>query len=220
MSIQCKNCGNFLEDNVKFCRYCGTPVEQPVIPEQPFNNNMYSQPLQQPVTQGYDPNMYGQQVQQQATQGYDPNMYNQQVQQQATQGYANNNQYGPQQIPPPQNTGAFQQNIYIGAPQQAISNSRFDGTVLDTLLVSIATSLIVTFTFGIATPWALCIMWNFIVSHVIVDGKRLYFDGNGAQLFGNWIKWFILTIVTLGIYSFWVVPKLCDWVAKHTHFQN
>ncbi|MDE5860820.1 MAG: DUF898 domain-containing protein, partial [Ruminococcus sp.] len=77
-----------------------------------------------------------------------------------------------------------------------------------------------TITFGIATPWALCIMWNFIVSHVIVDGKRLYFDGNGAQLFGNWIKWFILTIITFGIYGFWVAPKLFDWVAKHTHFQN
>lgn len=225
MSIQCKSCGNFLEDNVKFCRYCGTPVEQPAQAYDP--NMMYNQQAPQQLVQGFDPNMmYNQNVQQQATQGFDPNMYNQQAQQQATQGYtnpnmANNNQYGPQQMfPPPQNGGGFQQNIYIGTQQQLNTGSRFDGTVLDTLLVSIAASLIAGITFGIATPWALCIMWNFIVSHVIVDGKRLYFDGNGAQLFGNWIKWFILTIITFGIYGFWVAPKLFDWVAKHTHFQN
>ncbi|EKA04629.1 hypothetical protein GMD1S_06982 [Streptococcus sp. GMD1S] len=35
-----------------------------------------------------------------------------------------------------------------------------------------------------------------------MDEQRLYFDGTGAQLFGNWIKGFLLTIITFGIYGF------------------
>jgi len=26
------------------------------------------------------------------------------------------------------------------------------------------------------------------IKHTVVDGQRLYFDGTGTQLFGNWIK--------------------------------
>lgn len=201
MSIQCKSCGNFLDDNVKFCRYCGTAVET-------------NQQIQQQVTQGYDNNAYNQQVQQQATQGYDNSTYNQQVQQQATQGYDNNQSA---------QGGTFQQNIYIDpilTQPPTFRESKFDGSVFETFCVSLGASLLTAITFGIAFPWALCIIWNFIVSHVVIDGKRLSFDGHGGQLLGNWIKWFILTIITFGIYGFWVMPRLCNWVAKHTHFRT
>ena len=97
--------------------------------------------------------------------------------------------------------------------------SKFDGTVFETFLYSLGASIIVSISCGIATPWAICFMWRFIVSHVVIDGRRLSFDGTGGQLFGNWIKWFLLTIVTCGIYGFWVAPRLYHWVAKHTHFQ-
>ena len=101
-----------------------------------------------------------------------------------------------------------------------VSVSTWDGGVLDTIANAIVASLIMTFTCGIATPWAICYMWKFIISHVIVDGKRLSFDGNGGQLFGNWIKWFLLTIVTCGIYGFWVTPRLYNWIASHTHRED
>lgn len=99
--------------------------------------------------------------------------------------------------------------------QQAVSS--FDGTVLECFCACLVSGIIITFTFGIATPWAICYMYKFILSHVIIDGRRLTFDGTGAQLFGNWIKWFLLTIITIGIYSFWVMPKMLNWIAKHTH---
>ena len=34
--------------------------------------------------------------------------------------------------------------------------------------------------------------------------------GTGMGLFGNWLKWWFLIIITLGIYSFWVVPRSCS----------
>ena len=98
-----------------------------------------------------------------------------------------------------------------------ITKSTWDGGVLDTVVNSIVASLIISFTCGIATPWAICYMMKFIIEHAVIDGKRMTFDGNGAQLFGNWIKWFFLTIITCGIYGFWVMPRLYKWVASHIH---
>ena len=98
--------------------------------------------------------------------------------------------------------------------------STWDGGVFDTIINSIIASLIISFTFGIATPWAICFMMKFVIGHTIIDGRRLSFDGNGAQLFGNWIKWLILMFITFGIYSFWVIPRLYKWVATHIHAEQ
>lgn len=98
--------------------------------------------------------------------------------------------------------------------------STWDGGVFDTIVNAIAASLIISFTCGIATPWAVCYMMKFIIQHAVIDGKRLTFDGTGGQLFGNWIKWFLLTIVTCGIYSFWVTPRMYKWIASHIHTEN
>lgn len=73
-------------------------------------------------------------------------------------------------------------------------------------------------TLGICAPWAICMIYNWEIKHTVVEGKRLYFDGSAIGLFGNWIKWLLLTIVTLGIYGFWLNIKLMQWKTKHTHF--
>ena len=39
------------------------------------------------------------------------------------------------------------------------------------------------------------------------------------QLFGNYIKWLLLTLITFGIYSFWLTIKMKQWVTKHTHME-
>ncbi|MDQ0678178.1 uncharacterized membrane protein YjgN (DUF898 family) [Arthrobacter pascens] len=35
--------------------------------------------------------------------------------------------------------------------------------------------------------------------------------GTGWGIFGLWIKWLLLSIITLGIYTFWVYPRLMQW---------
>ena len=83
-----------------------------------------------------------------------------------------------------------------------MKESYFDGGIIDYIGCSILVAIIFGLTLGIATPWAVCMMQNWKTKHTVVDGQRLYFDGIGAQLFGNWIKWFLLTIITFGIYGF------------------
>ncbi len=98
--------------------------------------------------------------------------------------------------------------------------STWDGGVLETIGAGIVASLIITFTCGIATPWAICYMMKFIISHAVIDGKRLAFEGTGGGLFVNWLKWALLTLITCGIYSFWVTPQLYKWIASHIHTQD
>ena len=112
----------------------------------------------------------------------------------------------------------YTQNNYYAAPPSR--ESTWDGGVLDTFVNALVASLIMSVTCGIATPWAICYMMKFIVEHAVIDGKRMTFDGTGGQLFGQWIKWFLLTIITCGIYSFWVAPRMYKWVASHIHAAN
>lgn len=63
-------------------------------------------------------------------------------------------------------------------------------------------------------------VYGWETKHTVVNGHRLAFDGSAVQLFGNWIKWLLLTVITLGIYSFWLGIALKKWKTKHTHFAN
>lgn len=99
-----------------------------------------------------------------------------------------------------------------------MNESYFDGGLLQLIGWKILETLIIIFTLGICTPWAVCMEYNWEIKHTVIEGKRLEFDGTGFQLFGNWIKWLLLIIITLGIYSFWVGIALKKWKTKHTHF--
>ena len=54
--------------------------------------------------------------------------------------------------------------------------------------------------------------------HTIINGKRLKFISGGLSLTGLWIKWWFLSIITFGIYIFWVIPSLNKWIVEHTVF--
>ena len=95
--------------------------------------------------------------------------------------------------------------------------SKFNGGLLGLIGISILQILLTVCTLGIAFPWAVCMKESWLAKHTVIDGRQLYFDGNGGQLFGNYIKWFLITIITLGIYGFWLDIKMKQWVVKHTH---
>ena len=101
--------------------------------------------------------------------------------------------------------------------QNDFSQSRFTGGLLGLVGINILQWLLTLVTFGIGTPWALCLKEKWMAEHTVIDGRRLRFDGTGSQLFGKFIVWALLTVVTLGIYGFWMDIKMKQWVVKHTH---
>ena len=95
--------------------------------------------------------------------------------------------------------------------------SKFTGGLLGDIGISLLCTLITLITLGLGLPWAICIRERWYAKHTIIDGQQLYFDGTAGQLFGNYIKWLLLTIITIGIYSFWLSIKMKQWVVSHTH---
>lgn len=83
--------------------------------------------------------------------------------------------------------------------------SYFDGNGAELFGYTILGTIICVVTCGIATPWIICKIYSWKLSHTVINGRRLTFDGTGASLLGHWIVWELLTLVTCGIYSFFNV---------------
>lgn len=99
-------------------------------------------------------------------------------------------------------------------------NSYFDGGLATLVGHRILAFLITIFTCGIGYPFAICMLYGWEVNHTVIEGRRLKFTGTGVGLMGNWIKWFLLCIITLGIYSFWISIKIQEWKVKNTIFAD
>ncbi len=96
--------------------------------------------------------------------------------------------------------------------------SQFTGGLFGLICINILQGLLIMITLGFGGPWAICMKERWIARNTYIEGRQLAFDGTGAQLFGSYIKWFLLTIITLGIYGFWLEIKMKQWLIKHTHF--
>ena len=75
-------------------------------------------------------------------------------------------------------------------------------------------------TVGIFYPWAICRQYRWEISHKVIDGHKLTFDGKGISLLGHWLLWMLLTIITIGIYGLWVPCKLQAWITERTHISE
>ena len=98
--------------------------------------------------------------------------------------------------------------------------SKFNGGLLGMIGIGILQSLLIICTLTLGLPAAICMKERWYAKHTKIDGKQLYFDGKGIQLFGNYIKWALLTVITFGIYSFWLGIKMKAWVVSHTHIKE
>ncbi|KRM86431.1 DUF898 family protein [Lacticaseibacillus thailandensis] len=99
-------------------------------------------------------------------------------------------------------------------------HSFFDGGLLSLIGWSILGTIVTVCTGGICYPWSITMRYGWRINHTVIDGHRMHFNGSAVGLFGNWIKWLLLSVITLGIYGFWVHIKLLDWKAQHTEFIN
>jgi len=94
----------------------------------------------------------------------------------------------------------------------------FDGGAATYVGTAILGFLITVCTFGFCYPFALVLRERWKAKHSYIDGQRLTFTGSAWGLFGNWVKWLLLSIITLGIYLFWVVPRITKWKWENTDF--
>lgn len=96
-------------------------------------------------------------------------------------------------------------------------HSEFTGVAFGYFGYSLLTAIIGTLTLGIAIPWCICMVMNWEAENSIIDGKRCWFDGSGGELFGKYILWWLLSIVTLGIFALAIPGKMKQYQVEHTH---
>jgi uncharacterized membrane protein YjgN (DUF898 family) len=89
------------------------------------------------------------------------------------------------------------------------------GTYVGTALLGLVVTVV---TLGFGIPFAVVLRQRWRTRHTFINGRQLVFLGTGMSLFWNWVKWQLLIVVTVGVYSFWVVPRLTKWVVENTDF--
>lgn len=98
--------------------------------------------------------------------------------------------------------------------------SYYDKTLWEHILISVKYYLLMTFTLGLAYPWALVMKYKSLYHHHIICGKRLRFIGQPAELLPLWLWWWVLTVGTLGFYSFVVKLHMQQWIGANIIFED
>ncbi len=99
------------------------------------------------------------------------------------------------------------------------NDSKFTGGAFANFFIGLLTNIVSVLTLGLLYPFMLCWHKEWEISHTYINGKQLMFDGRAGQLFGKYIVWLLLSIVTFGIYYiFFMSVSMEKWETKHTHF--
>jgi len=104
-------------------------------------------------------------------------------------------------------------------PEQYPGRFRFDGGAGTYWGTALLGAVITIFTLGICYPFAVVLLQRWRSKHTYIDGRQLRFTGSAIGLFGRWILWLLLIVVTIGIYSFWVIPRLTKWKVENQVFE-
>ncbi|MGL5417818.1 MAG: hypothetical protein ACRDAU_19270 [Clostridium sp.] len=98
--------------------------------------------------------------------------------------------------------------------------SCYDNTLKNLFFTNLKVILLGIFTLGFAYPWMICIKERSKYSHTIVNGKRLKFVGNPKDLLYHWFFWYILIIITAGLYGIVVHFKFKQWETSNVVFEE
>ncbi|MFV8751405.1 DUF898 family protein [Nannocystaceae bacterium ST9] len=114
----------------------------------------------------------------------------------------------------------FAQNTKILKQGNEVGGVDFTGQGGELFVTFLVGYLLTIITFGIYMAWFQVKLLKFNADHVKlnVEGKRinLRFTGEGGELFVMILVGYILTILTLGFYSFWLMAKLLKWQMSNT----
>ena len=113
----------------------------------------------------------------------------------------------------------FQPAPAMGAaePPNAYPSKYTNGAIME-FFVNLGVILGTVCTLFIAYPFLYCAKQKWKLRNTYVNGRRLTFDGNGAQLIGKWILWLFLSIITFGLYAIFALPlNMQKWRTSHTH---
>lgn len=96
----------------------------------------------------------------------------------------------------------------------------WEGSALGLFFRNIGYALLNAITFSLLIPVTMCWKNQYVQSHLILDGRKTYFDGTAGQIYLKWLLGMLLSIVTLGIYGIVLQIQINNWISQHTHFEE
>ncbi|CAH2761104.1 DUF898 family protein [Erysipelothrix amsterdamensis] len=97
-----------------------------------------------------------------------------------------------------------------------MKSSYFDGSIWSYIGLQLVNIIIAIVTLGLGTPWILVRTYRWESEHTVINGQRFRFNGDSVSLFGHWVIWWILTLITFGLYGIIVRVKLISWRVENT----
>ncbi len=110
--------------------------------------------------------------------------------------------------------------VELVSDKKDAEKSYFDGSAFGRLGWTILGTLLTGLTLGLCFPFAKCWLYTWEAKHTVIDGRRLKFCGKPSGFLGTWLLCIVLTIVTLGIYGFYVPIKFQKWKEANTFFED
>ena len=98
--------------------------------------------------------------------------------------------------------------------------SRFEGSVIAFIGITLLTNFLTGISLGFAFPAMYCFKKRWIYLNTVVNGYRLRFTGTGGQLFGKYLLWMLLTLLTCGVFALWLPVKYQQWETKHIEIDS
>lgn len=81
------------------------------------------------------------------------------------------------------------------------------------ILIKVAIGAVIIL-FGFCWAWMIGLKWK--TKHTIINSYRMKFNAGTINFFFTVLKWLFLTVITVGIFIFWVPNKYRKWKTKHT----
>ena len=98
--------------------------------------------------------------------------------------------------------------------------TKFTGSAWYIFFLPFWAGIVFTLSLGLAFPWVQCAIINWVVKNTTIGGKRLKFNGSGGGLFGRYIIWWLLTIVTIGLYIPMSIKNQIRYVVENIQIVN
>ena len=93
--------------------------------------------------------------------------------------------------------------------------TKFSGSAGQIFVFCLWMPILWVISLGFATPFLICTLLRWICDKSVIKGKHYRFKGTAGGLFGNYLIWTILTIITIGIYGFWASRNYIRWVVEN-----
>ena len=90
---------------------------------------------------------------------------------------------------------------YVPNTTPELPKSEFDGGFWGLFGVNFLLGFVSVISLGFAFPAMYCFRLRWFYKHTVINGKRLAFNGKGRQLFGRYILWCFLSVITCGIFA-------------------